>query len=53
MADILIIKLSALGDLVQADGAIRDIRNFHPDDHLIVMTTPPYQRYMGRCPWVD
>ena len=53
MADILIIKLSALGDLVQADGAIRDIRNFHPDDRLTVMTTPPYRRYMERCPWVD
>ena len=34
MADILIIKLSALGDLVQADGAIRDIRNFHSNDRL-------------------
>jgi ADP-heptose:LPS heptosyltransferase len=53
MADILIIKLSALGDLVQADGAIRDIRNFHPEDRLTVMTTPPYRRYMERCPWVD
>ena len=53
MADILIIKLSALGDLVQADGAIRDIRHYHPDDRITVMTTPPYQRYMERCPWVD
>ncbi len=53
MAEILIIKLSALGDLVQADGALRDIREHHPDDHLTVMTTPPYQRYMQRCPWVD
>ena len=53
MADILIIKLSALGDLVQADGAIRDIRNFHPDDRLTVMTTPSYRIYMERCPWVD
>jgi ADP-heptose:LPS heptosyltransferase len=53
MAAILIIKLSALGDLVQADGAIRDIRNFHPTDRLTVMTTPPYRRYMERCPWVD
>ena len=53
MADILIIKLSALGDLVQADGAIRDIRNFHADDRLTVMTTPPYRGYMERCPWVD
>ena len=53
MANILIIKLSALGDLVQADGAIRDIRNFHPDDRLSLMTTPSYRRYMERCPWVD
>jgi len=53
MADILIIKLSALGDLVQADGAIRDIRQFHHQDSLTVMTTPSYQRYMERCPWVD
>lgn len=53
MADILIIKLSALGDLVQADGAMRDIREFHPDDRLTVMTTPGYKRYMERCPWVD
>ena len=53
MAAILVIKLSALGDLVQADGALRDIRENHPDDHLTVMTTPSYRRYMERCPWVD
>ena len=53
MGEILIIKLSALGDLVQADGAIRDIRNFHPDDRLTLMTTPAYRRYMERCPWID
>ncbi len=53
MAAILVIKLGALGDLVQADGALRDIRENHPDDHLTVMTTPSYRRYMERCPWVD
>ncbi len=53
MASILVIKLSALGDLVQADGVLRDIREHHPDDRLTVMTTPPYRRYMERCPWVD
>lgn len=53
MAAILVIKLSALGDLVQADGALRDIREHHPEDHLTVMTTPPYREYMERCPWVD
>ncbi len=53
MADILIIKLSALGDLVQADGALRDIREFHAADTITVMTTPAFGRYMERCPWVD
>lgn len=52
-AQILIIKLSALGDLVQADGAIRDIREFHRYDTVTVMTTPAYHRYFERCPWVD
>lgn len=53
MAEILIIKLSALGDLVQADGAIRDIREHHPEDTITVMTTPGYRRYFERCPWID
>ena len=53
MAAILVIKLGALGDLVQADGALRDIRENHPGDTLAVMTTTPYRRYMERCPWID
>ncbi len=53
MADILVIKLSALGDLVQADGALRDIREHHLDDRITVMTTPPYQKFMQCSPWVD
>lgn len=51
--EILIIKLSALGDLVQADGAVRDIREHHPDDSITVMTTPAYRRYFEHCPWID
>ncbi len=53
MGTILVIKLGALGDLVQADGALRDIREHHRCDSITVMTTPPYRRYMERCPWVD
>ncbi len=53
MAAVLVIKLGALGDLVQADGALRDIRENHPEDCLAVMTTTPYRRYMERCPWID
>ena len=50
---ILVIKLSALGDIVQAEGAMRDIRLHHPAAEITVMTTPPYRRLMERCPWVD
>lgn len=50
---ILVIKLSAFGDVVLAAGAIRDIRNHHPGAELICMTTPAYRRVMERCPWVD
>ena len=50
---VLIIKLSALGDIVQAEGAMHDIRLHHPAAEITVMTTPPYRRLMERCPWVD
>jgi ADP-heptose:LPS heptosyltransferase len=53
MRRILVIKLSALGDVVQAEGAMHDIRLHHPDARITVMTTPSFQRYMERCPWVD
>jgi ADP-heptose:LPS heptosyltransferase len=53
METILVIKLGALGDLIQADGAMRDIREHHRHASITVMTTPPYRRYMERCPWVD
>lgn len=53
MQRILVIKLSALGDVVQAEGAIHDIRLHHPDAEITVMTTTPYRHLMERCPWVD
>ncbi len=53
MERILVIKLSALGDIMQAEGAMHDIRLHHVGDEITVMTTPPYRRLMERCPWVD
>src|SRR5689334_5948713 len=53
MADILIIKLGALGDVFQAEGALRDIRAHHPDARITVLTAPPYRALLERCPWVD
>ena len=53
MQRILVIKLSALGDIMQAEGAMHDIRLHHADAEITVMTMPAYRRLMGRCPWVD
>ena len=39
---ILIIKLAALGDVVQATGPMRRIRAAHPDARIDLLTTPPY-----------
>jgi ADP-heptose:LPS heptosyltransferase len=39
---ILIIKLGALGDFVQALGPMAAIRNHHRDVHLTLLTTKPY-----------
>ncbi len=47
---ILIIKLSALGDFVQASGAIEAIAKTHWDADLTLLTTPPFEdlaRSMG------
>lgn len=40
MATILVIKHGALGDFVQSLGAFEAIRRHHPDDHLVLLTTP-------------
>ncbi len=53
MAEILIIKLGALGDLVLAEGALRDLRAHHAADRITLMTAPAYGRIMARCPWLD
>ena len=50
---VLIIKFSALGDIVQAMGAVQDVRNNFPHAKISVLTTPPYPKLWRRCPWVD
>lgn len=50
---ILVIKLGAFGDVVQADGALRDIRAFHSEAEIVALTTPPYRKLLQRCPHVD
>lgn len=42
MAEILVIKLGALGDFVQALGPFAAIRRHHARDRVTLLTTPPY-----------
>lgn len=53
MANVLVLKLGALGDLLLADGALRDLRAHHPHDRLVLLTRRPFAALMARCPWVD
>ena len=50
---ILIVKLGALGDLLLAEGALRDVRTHHPDAHIAILTRRPFASLLARCPWVD
>jgi ADP-heptose:LPS heptosyltransferase len=53
MQRILVIKHGAFGDVIQSDGALRDIRAHHPDAEVVVLTTPPYAKIFARCPHVN
>ena len=50
---ILIIKLGALGDFVQAMGPMAAIRNHHPNAEITLLTTKPYVSLGEACPYVD
>ncbi len=53
MSNLLIIKHGSLGDLIQANGAIKDIKNNFPNDRVLLLTTPPYSSFMYSCPYLD
>ena len=38
--EVLVIKLSALGDFVLALGAMKAVREFHPSARITLLTTP-------------
>lgn len=50
---ILIIKLGALGDFVQATAAFKAIRKHYPEAHITLMTTPAMMAFAKDLPWVD
>jgi ADP-heptose:LPS heptosyltransferase len=50
---ILVIKLGALGDIVQAMGAAQAIREFHGEARVVLLTTAPYVDFVRRAPYFD
>jgi ADP-heptose:LPS heptosyltransferase len=50
---VLIIKLSALGDVVQALGPMAAIRAHHAQAHITVLTTKPYADLLTMSGYVD
>ena len=53
MSNILIIKHGSLGDLIQANGAIKDIKNYYENRKVFLLTSKPYSLFMSECPYVD
>lgn len=50
---ILVIKLAALGDVVQAFPAFAAIRAHHSQARITLLTTPPFAPLLRRAPWFD
>ena len=53
MSNILIIKHGSLGDLIQANGAIKDIKEFYSNRKVFLLTSKPYSLFMSECPYID
>ncbi|NVN42159.1 glycosyltransferase family 9 protein, partial [Ameyamaea chiangmaiensis] len=53
MARILVIKLGALGDFVQAFAPFAALRRCHADDHITLLTTAPFVALARASPWFD
>ncbi len=53
MSNILIIKHGSLGDLIQANGAIKDIKEYYQNRKVFLLTSAPYSIFMSECPYVD
>ncbi len=51
--NLLVIKLGALGDFVQALGPLQAIRRHHPDARITLLTTPPYRPLAEASGYVD
>ncbi|HET6182010.1 MAG TPA: glycosyltransferase family 9 protein [Acetobacteraceae bacterium] len=52
-ARILVIRLSALGNVVQSLGAFAAIRRHHPRAHITLLTTAPFASWLAGSPYFD
>jgi len=50
---ILVIKLGALGDFVQALAPMAAIRRHHPGAHITLLTTDPFVELAAASRWFD
>ncbi|MCK5384431.1 MAG: glycosyltransferase family 9 protein [Alphaproteobacteria bacterium] len=50
---ILVIKLGALGDFIQALGPMAAIRKYHKEAHITLLTTGPYEEFAHRSNYFD
>jgi ADP-heptose:LPS heptosyltransferase len=50
---ILVIRLGALGNIVQSLGPFAAIRAHHPDAEITLLTLKPYANWMRSAPWFD
>lgn len=50
---VLVIKLGALGDFMQALGAMRVVRAAHPSAQITLLTTPLFKAFAEACPYFD
>jgi len=53
MQNILVIKLGALGDFIQATGPMAAIRKHHKDAHITLLTTAPFEAMGRECGYFD
>ena len=53
MSNILIIKHGSLGDLIQANGAIQDIKNSFENSKVLLLTSKNFINLMSQCPYID
>ena len=53
MSNILVIKHGSLGDLIQANGAIKDIKVFYENRKVFLLTSASYSIFMSECPYID